>query len=376
MSLFLSILPRRETRFTGRVFMIVTCFDSFPERVSLRQPWQAAQTALLLAAWLALAPAAEAAHAYVSNEDDGTVTVVDTQRLTALATLSVGKRPRGLALSHDGRRLYVALSGLPKCPPPMTDEDCARLPRDPQADGIAVIDTATLRPLAVLRGVSDPERVEVSHDDRTLYVSEEDAARLAVLDVARGALAATVAVGREPEGVRASANGRWVLVTSEEENALAIVDARTHTLLSTVSVGKRPRDIAISPDSRTAYVSGEADASVYRLTLPSGVPATRLLELRSGARPMGVALDAPGGRLYVSTGRGGSVAVISVADGRLVAEIAVGARPWGIALTEHGARLLTANGPSGDASVVDTQSLSVIGKVSTGHGPWGVAAAP
>jgi hypothetical protein len=62
----------------------------------------------------------------------------------------------------------------------MTDEDCARLPRDAQADGIAVIDTATLRPLAVLRGVSDPERVEVSRDDRTLFVSEEDAARLAV----------------------------------------------------------------------------------------------------------------------------------------------------------------------------------------------------
>ena len=331
---------------------------------------------LLAGAWLALAPAAEAARAYVSNEDDGTVTVVDTQRPTALATLSVGKRPRGLALSHDGTRLYVALSGLPKCPPPMTDEDCARLPRDSQADGIAVIDTGPLRLLTVLRGVSDPERVEVSPDDRTLYVSEEDVARLAVLDVGRARVRATVAVGREPEGVRASADGRWVLVTSEEDNSLAIIDARALTRRSTVSVGKRPRDIAISPDSRTAYVSGEADASVYRVALPGDAPAARLLELRNGARPMGLALDAAGNRLYVSTGRGGSVAVVAVADGRLVTEIAVAARPWGIALTEHRARLVTANGPSGDASVVDTQSLSVIGKVSTGRGPWGVAAEP
>jgi YVTN family beta-propeller protein len=91
---------------------------------------------------------------------------------------------------------------------------------------------------------------------------------------------------------------------------------------------------------------------------------------------MGVTLDARGGRLYVSTGRGGTVAVVAVPEGRLVTEIAVGARPWGIALTEHGARLVTANGPSGDASVVDTQSLTVIGKVSTGRGPWGVVAAP
>jgi len=355
--------------------MNVTRFHAFRRPGVLHRGTRSA-TLLLAGSWLALAPAAEAARAYVSNEDDGTVTVVDTQRLTAVATLPVGKRPRGLALSHDGTRLYVALSGLPKCPPPMTDADCARLPRDSQADGIAVIDTATLRPLNVMRGVSDPERVEVSHDDRTLYVSEEDAGRLAVLDVARASVRATVTVGREPEGVRASPDGRWVLVTSEEESTLAVIDAHKHALLNSVKVGKRPRDIAITPDSRTAYVSGEADASVYRVALPSGAPAARLLQLRSEARPMGLALDARGGRLYVSTGRGGSVAVVAVADGRLVTEIAVGARPWGIALTEHGTRLITANGPSGDAAVVDTQSLGVIGKVSTGRGPWGVVAAP
>jgi DNA-binding beta-propeller fold protein YncE len=91
---------------------------------------------------------------------------------------------------------------------------------------------------------------------------------------------------------------------------------------------------------------------------------------------MGVALDASSGRLYVSTGRGGTVAVISLADERLVTEIAVGARPWGIALTGHGARLLTADGPGADLAVVDTQSLTVIGKVKAGHGSWGVVAEP
>jgi YVTN family beta-propeller protein len=332
--------------------------------------------ALLGSAWLALAPAVHASRAYVSNEDDGTVTVVDTQRLAAVTTLSVGKRPRGLALSHDGRRLYVALSGVPKCPPPMTDEDCARLPRDPEADGIAVIDTATLRPLPKLRGVSDPERVDVSRDDRTLFVSEEDAAQLAVLDVARATVRARTPVGREPEGVRTSPNGHWVLVTSEQDNALAIIDARTHALLATARVGVRPRDVVITPDNRTAFVSGESDASVYRVALPSGTPATRLLQLQGGARPMGLALDPGSGRLYVTTGRGGSVAVISIADGRLLKEVAAGARPWGIALTAHGARLLTANGSGADLSVIDTGTLTVMGRVSTGHGSWGVVAEP
>src|SRR5215469_226600 len=88
-------------------------------------------------ACLAAASAAYAARAYVSNEDDGTVTVLDTQRLAVIATVAVGKRPRGLALTRNGQRLYVAVSGLPKCPPPMSDEDCAKLPRDHSADGVA-----------------------------------------------------------------------------------------------------------------------------------------------------------------------------------------------------------------------------------------------
>jgi len=371
------MLPRRESRFAFANAMTVTCFRAFVRRLSLhpaRAP--AAQATLLIAAWFALAPQAQAARAYVSNEDDGTVTVVDTERLEGLGTISVGKRPRGLALSHDGKRLYVALSGLPKCPPPMTDADCAKLPRDVEADGVAVIDTATLAPAGKLRGVSDPERVDLSRDDRTLFVSEEDAARLAALDLRNGSVRARTPVGREPEGVRVSADGRWVLVTSEEENTLLIIDAHTHALQATARVGQRPRDVVVAPDNRTAYVSGEADGSVYRVALPSGAPAMPLLQLHSGARPMGVALDAASGRLYVTTGRGGTVAVISIADQHLIGEVAAGARPWGVALTGHGTRLLTANGPGGDLAVIDTRTLAVLGRVPTGHGSWGVVAEP
>src|SRR5215470_14275144 len=267
---------------------------------------------------------ARAARAYVSNEDDGTVSVIDTQRLEQVASVAVGKRPRGLVLSKDGRALYVAVSGLPKCPPPITDEQCAKLPRDAAADGIAVVDTATLKQTRLIKGVSDPERVEITPDGKTLFVSNEDAARLTVLEVAGGKVLANIAVGREPEGVRLSPNGRWLIVTSENDDNIAIIDARAHRRLGMVAVGKRPRDVAFSADSRTAYVSGEGDATVYKVALPAGSPAAALLTLRKEARPMGVLLDAPRERLYVSTGRGGTVAVLSPADAKLVREIAVG----------------------------------------------------
>lgn len=347
-----------------------------PRAVPVATAWGA--TALLTAlAWLALPAGAQAARAYVSNEDDGTVTVIDTVRGEALASIPVGRRPRGLVLSRDGARLYVAVSGLPKCPPPISDEECARLPHEPHADGVAVVDTASLRLTTTFAAGPDPERVELSPDGRVLFVTNENAARLTLLDPGRrGRSIATIAVGREPEGVRASPDGRWVLVTSESDNTVAMVDVLTYKLRRTIAVGKRPRDVAFTPDGAAAYVSGEADASVYRIALRSSEPATRWLQLRQEARPMGVALDAARERLYVTTGHGGTVAVISLTDGKLVREVAVGARPWGLALSGDGRRLVTANGPAGDVTIVDTDTLEVIGRVSAGKGPWGVVIGP
>ncbi len=53
--------------------------------------------------------AAHAGRLYVSNEDGHTVTVIDTDKNEAIATIPVGKRPRGIQVSHDGALVYVAL---------------------------------------------------------------------------------------------------------------------------------------------------------------------------------------------------------------------------------------------------------------------------
>ena len=91
---------------------------------------------------------------------------------------------------------------------------------------------------------------------------------------------------------------------------------------------------------------------------------------------MGVAVSPDGNRVYVSTGRGGTVHVIDAGTNASVGSVEVGKRPWGIALTADGRKLFTANGPSNDVAVVDTQTLKVIGRIQVGEVPWGVAVAP
>jgi len=313
----------------------------------------------------------------VSNEDGNSVSVIDTQHAQVIATIDVGKRPRGMKLDRAGARLFVAVSGLPKCPPSVPDEECAKRQRDLSADGIAIIDTKSHKVVRVLAAGSDPEQFALSADEKRLFVSNEDAGRTSVVDIASGKLIASIPVGTEPEGVAVAPNGRWVLVTNESNHAVSVIDANSLEVVKSVSVGQRPRDIAFAPDSSVAYVSGEFDATLYRIGLKGDEPAQLVLQLRKEARPMALVLDAPRQRLFMSTGRGGTVAVIDLKHApQLVTEVPVGTRPWGMALSADGKRLYTANGPSDDVSIVDTATLKAIRKIPVGRSPWGVVLAP
>src|SRR5262249_26896625 len=72
-------------------------------RATMRSPF-------LLAAAPLLAFAAADAHAftaYVSNEKDNTISVVDLDKMQMVKTIPVGERPRGILLSKDRKYLYV-----------------------------------------------------------------------------------------------------------------------------------------------------------------------------------------------------------------------------------------------------------------------------
>ena len=52
---------------------------------------------------------ADAATAYISNEKDNTISVVDLDKMEVTDTIKVGQRPRGIILSEDRKYLYICL---------------------------------------------------------------------------------------------------------------------------------------------------------------------------------------------------------------------------------------------------------------------------
>src|SRR5260370_41688414 len=113
------------------------------------------------------APAAPAGPlAYVSDEEGGYVVVVDPRAARVVTRIAVGKRPRGLKLSRDGKRLYGALSGSPRGGPGVDESKLP--PADRNADGIGVVDVATRQLLRIFESGADPETFDLSPDGATL----------------------------------------------------------------------------------------------------------------------------------------------------------------------------------------------------------------
>ena len=176
---------------------------------------------------------------YVTNEASGDMSVIDPASHEVVATVPLGKRPRGIIASSDGKTIYVALSGSPFAPPGVDESKLP--PPDRTADGIGVVDLAQNKLIKVLPSGPDPEQFDLSNDGKLLYISNEDAAAASILDIAAGSITKTFKVGEEPEGVTTSPDGRFVYVTCEDDAEVFVIDTVASKVIKNFKVGRRPR---------------------------------------------------------------------------------------------------------------------------------------
>ena len=320
----------------------------------------------------------------VSNERAGTLTFISGGDFKSLATVAVGKRPRGMRASPDGKLLYVALSGTPISPPPKLDaqgnpifdpdEDNAK-EADKSADGIGVVDVVGRKLLRRIHVGSDPEDIGVSADGKKLYASNEDVGTASVLDIGSGKVEHIIPMGGEPEGVAVSPDGKFFYVTCETDGEIYAVDTKDFKVITHFKVGGRPRSVDFLPDSSRGFVPSESTGKLHLIDCRKHEVA-KSVSLPPGSRPMCVRVAPGGKKVYVSTGRGGTVCVLDAISGEVLNSIKVGTRPWGIAISPDGKYLFAANGPSDDVSVVDLATEKETTRVKSPGSPWGVMVVP
>src|SRR6202790_2630430 len=172
--------------------------------------------------------------AYVANQHDGTVSVVDTatQVVSTITLGSTGNGLLGVAVTPDGQRAYVT---------------------DQSNNIVSVIDTATHAVVnTIAAGI--PGGVAVTPDGLHAYVTNQSDNTVSVIDTATQAVVSTIPVGSNPYGVAVTSNGLHAYVTNNSDNTVSVIDTATHTVISTIHVGSDPFGVTVTPDGLHAYV--------------------------------------------------------------------------------------------------------------------------
>ena len=297
----------------------------------------------ILPAMMMAASPAMADIAYVSNEKDDTLTLIDTDALEVLQTIDVGMRPRGIIFSHDYKYLYICAS---------------------DSDAVQVLDVATNKIIHNLPSGEDPEQFALHPNNHHLYIANEDDAVVTVVDTEKRDVVAQINVGVEPEGMAASPDGKWVINTSETTNMLHWIDASTQELVDNTLVDQRPRHVEFTKDGKTVWSSSEIGGTVSIVDVASkAITHTINFKIpgvhRDKIQPVGVKLTDNGKYAFVALGPANHVAVVDAKTYEVLDYLLVGRRVWMLEFANDQKLLLTTNGVSGDVSVIDTVTLGV-----------------
>src|SRR5437016_10315151 len=196
---------------------------------------------------------------YVSNERSGDVTIIDGATDAVVATFKVGKRPRGIHATPDGKRVFVTLTGSPRMAPGV---DTERAPSDKAADGLGVIDPNARKLIDRWHVGSDPEQFAISKDGKFAFIANEDDASAAIVDLSSGQSRGKVKVSEEPEGMGVNQVDGEVDGKCEEKGEVFAIAPDEQRVLAKIDTGGRPRSVAFLPGGSRAYVACESGGYV------------------------------------------------------------------------------------------------------------------
>jgi YVTN family beta-propeller protein len=267
------------------------------------------------------AAAPDGSRYYISDEGQSTLDVVDRKTLKVTRRIALSGHPNNIAISKDGRRVYVSIAVAP--------------------GAVDVIDTASLE-----RVKSIPMQGPVHNT----YVTPD---------------------------------GRYVVSGSIPSHIITVIDQKTEEPVWSVKMdqGIRPMAFATNPDGSTRWIFAQLSGfngfavvdfathkEINRIKLPE-LPPGESPYLWGGSESHGMAVTADEKTLVVNSRLNSSIYFYSLPDLKLLGRTPVGRSPDWVTLTPDSKTAYVANAASNSVSVVDIQAMKEITRIPVGEVP-------
>jgi YVTN family beta-propeller protein len=258
-------------------------------------------------------------------------------------------------------------------------------------DSIHAIDPATNTVVQEIKGIEAAHGIAPSPDGARIYVSDEADSTLDVFDRASGALIKKVPLSNRPNNIAVSKDGDRILVgIARGSGAVDVIDAKTLTRTNSIPVNGRLHNIYVTPDGKHLITGSIPGKRMTVIDLAREVPVWELA-FDLGVRPMAIEPGPDGAtkRNFVQLSDTNGFAVVDFAARKEVARITLPATAaefetdagratspsHGIGVAPDGKTLWVTSIPNNAVFVYSLADLKLIGEVAlpalklAGHGP-------
>jgi YVTN family beta-propeller protein len=259
---------------------------------------------------------------YITNEAESTLDVADAKTLAVTKHIPLTNHPNNVAISKDGKRVYVAIVA--------------------GAGAVDVIDTTTLTRVKSIRTEGGIHNTYVTPDGKFVIAGSIPGKKVNVIDQKTEEVVWSVPTddGVRPMAFDTNADGstKRIFVQLSNFNGFLTIDFATHKIVDKIALpeaapgekvteglqGAPAHGLIVTPDGKTLGVLSKMNSRIYSYSLPD----LKLLgDAKVGHHPDWVTGTPDGKRWYVANAGSNSVSVIDIATRKELMQIPVGQVP-------------------------------------------------
>jgi DNA-binding beta-propeller fold protein YncE len=288
---------------------------------------------------------------------DGTVNVNDARNFAFIGALSVGGRTAGITVNERQRLAIFAVESQ------IVAIDLRNMQWKVSAP-IAGIRFSEIAQVGTGYLAATDNNAEPGHLGVRIY-------RINPLGVP--VLVSSVVAGETPEGITPTVDGHGFYVSNINGNSIMrfAIDARGHArMIASQKTATRPFGLALDPVHHVLFVADNDTSVISGAKARPGLERFASTNLRRiggiistgsiSSLPLGAAVDASIGRLFVTNEGAGNVIVFALPSMRRIAALPTGLTPWLPTLDPESHRLYVPNARANTISVYDTKRLRIV----------------
>ena len=243
-------------------------------------------------------------YGYISNAGVNRLTVFNKKTMRITDVIATGRKPGGIAVARQRRRVYVACAG------------------DDRIQEVDVLKGAVVGSIELQFG-DGPRELAVTPDGRILVAANYESDTASIIDLSARAEIFRVNVGRRPLGVVIDERGALAFIVNSFSNSVSVVDIQQGAVVGQLPVETYPLRAVIEPDGNRLFVIHRQSPNIMVFETDR---FTLLGKIFAGPGSTAITRDPSNRLVYVGT-LSGDIQIVSPQSLMFIDTIRTGAKP-------------------------------------------------